>query len=110
MPAVNWKQVGTDVEAAVQNVLGGAWQDVSGAAGPQIQAMIAVAQTIEAKYASKQLSQDEYNSLRSMQKNALEGILSSYEAVGILVAEQAADAAWKVVSTALLRAAGIPFA
>jgi hypothetical protein len=110
MSKVNWQQVGTDVETAVKNVLGGAWQNVSGSAGPQIQALASVAQNIEKKYENNKLSEDEYKSLRAMQKNALEGILSSDRAIGIVVAEQAADAAWTVVSSALLKGAGIPFA
>jgi hypothetical protein len=36
-----------------------------------------------------------------MQVNALEGILSAYEAVAIVVAEQAPTAAWNVLANAL---------
>jgi hypothetical protein len=110
MPKVNWPKVQTDIEACLKGDLGSAWGNVSSAAVPQIQAMIAIARNIEAQYASGKLTEDEYKSLRSMQKNALEGILSAYQGIGIVAAEQAADAAWKMISSALLGAAGIPFA
>jgi hypothetical protein len=106
---INWQQVGADVKSAVIKVLGNSWQTVSGAAGPQVEAMVSVGANIEQSYNAHTLSETEYKSLRSMQKNALEGILSSYEAVGIVVAEQAADAAWSVISQALLKA-GLAFA
>jgi len=107
--AIDWTQVGKDIEAAVINVLKGSWSTVSTAAGPQIQAMISIGQSIEQSQNQGRLTPLEYNTLRSAQKNALEGILSSYAAVGIVVAEQAADAAWSVVSQALLKA-GVAFA
>jgi hypothetical protein len=110
MPKVNWPVVQSEVEASVKAVLGNAWDTAATAAGPQIEAMVAIGQNIETEYARGGLDEEGYNTLRSMQKNALEGILSGYKAIGILTAEQAADAAWNVVSGALLAAAGIPFA
>ena len=107
--AIDWTQVGEDVEAAVINVLKGSWNTVSTAASAQIQGMISIGQSIEQSHNQGRLTPLEYNTLRSAQKNALEGILSSYEAVGIVVAEQAATAAWNVVSQALLKA-GVAFA
>jgi len=109
MPNINWGQVGNDVKTAVSGVLGSSWNIVSSAAGPQIQAMINIAQMIEQSYSQGNLTKDEYDTLRSNQKNALEGVLSSYAAVGIVVAEQAADAAWAVVSRALQSGAGVAF-
>ncbi len=106
---VDWGQVGTDVESAVMKVLGSSWQTVATGARPQLQAMISIGQHIETSYAAHKLTEAEYKSLRAMQKRALEGILSTYEAIGIVVAEQAADAAWNVVSAALLKA-GVAFA
>lgn len=107
--AIDWRQVAAEVESAVAKVVGSSWKTVSSTAGPQLQAMVVIGQNIERSYSAQQLTAAEYKSLRSMEKNALEGILSSYEAVGIVVAEQAADAAWNVVAQALLKA-GIPFA
>jgi len=108
--AINWTQVGKDVEAAVINVLKGSWSIVSTAAGPQIQAMISIGQSIDQSNNQGHLTSLEYNTLKAMQKRALGGILSAYEAVGIVVAEQTADAAWDVISQALIKGAGIAFA
>jgi hypothetical protein len=108
--SIDWTQVSKNVEAAVINVLKGSWGTVSAAAGPQVQAMLSIGQTIEQSHNQGRLTPLEYNTLRSAQKNALEGILSGYEAIGIVVAEQAAEAAWNVISQALLKGAGIAFA
>jgi hypothetical protein len=108
--AIDWTQVGREAEAAVIDVLEGNWSTVSTAAGPQIQAMISIGQSIEQSYNQGRLTQLEYNTLRSAEKNAFEGILSGYEAIGIVVAEQAADAAWNVISQALIKGAGVAFA
>ena len=108
--AIDWAQVGKDVEAAVINVLKTNWNTVSTAAGPQLQAMISIGQSIETSHNQGRLTTLEYNTLRSAQKNALEGILSGYEAVGIVTAEEAAAAAWNVISQALIKGAGIAFA
>jgi hypothetical protein len=105
LSAINWGQVGNDVRTAVMNVLGGAWGTASRAAVPQIEAMITIGQDIARDAGSGALTQSEYDSLKSMEKNALEGILSAYEAVGIVAAEQAATAAWNVLANAL-RAGG----
>jgi hypothetical protein len=107
--AIDWQQVGSGVRSAVMEVLTSSWKTVSAAAGPQLEAMVSIGRSIEQSHTAGTLSQGEYESLRSMEKNALEGILSSYEAVGIVVAEQAADAAWNVISQALLKA-GVAFA
>jgi hypothetical protein len=106
---IDWQQVATGVKSAVIQVMGSSWQTVSSAAGPQLEAMVSIGEGIERSHDAHTLTETEYQSLRSMQKNALEGILSSYEAVGIVVAEQAAEAAWDVVSQALLKA-GVAFA
>jgi len=108
--AIDWTQIGKNVEAAVIDVLKGSWSTVSAAAGPQIQAMISIGQSIEQSHNQGHLTPLEYNILRSAQKNALEGILSSYEAISIVVAEQAADAAWNVISQALIKGAEVAFA
>lgn len=106
---IDWQQVGAGVKTAVLQVLGNSWQTVSGAAEAQLTAMVSIGQGIERDYLAGKLTPDEYQSLRSMEKNAFEGILSSYAAVSIVVAEQAADAAWDVISQALLKA-GLAFA
>jgi hypothetical protein len=108
--AIDWTEVAKNVEAAVVHVLKSSWSTVSTAAGPQIQAMISIGQSIEQSHNQGRLTPLEYNTLRSAQKNALEGILSGYEAIGIVVAEQAAEAAWNVISQVLIKGAGVAFA
>jgi hypothetical protein len=110
MPKVNWSQVQTGCEAAVKAAVGSAFGTVSSVVGPQIEAMVAIGQDIEIQHEQGKLTKREYESLRRMQKKALEGILSGYEGIGAALAAQAADAAWKVVAAALLKTAGIPFA
>jgi hypothetical protein len=107
--SINWQQVGSDVEKAVAHVLGASWQRIASTAGPQLEAMVKIGKRIEQDHEAKRITEREYKMLRSMQKNALEGILSAYEAIGIVAAEEAADAAWRVVASALLKA-GLAFA
>jgi hypothetical protein len=101
---INWGHVSADIETAVQNVLKGDWQTVAGCAQAQIQAMVQNGKNIEQAYQNDEMDDDEYQTLQSVQKNALEGILSGYSAIGIVAAEQAADAAWSVVESALTKA------
>jgi hypothetical protein len=108
--AIDWPQVRKDIETAVLEVLKGRWSTASTAAVAQIQAMISIGQSIEQSQNQGRLTRLEYNTLRSAEKNALEGILSGHEAIGIVVAEQAANAAWNVISQALIKGAGIAFA
>ena len=108
MPAINWTQVGDEAITAAKNVLSGSWNNVSKAALPQIEAMISIGRSIEQDKINGTLTQSEYELLEAMQKNAMKGILSSYEAVGIVVAEQAATAAWNVLASAL-KGAGVAF-
>ena len=105
----DWDTTLSDSLAAAEAVLSGAWGLVQTAATPQIGAMIQIAQQMETDYLATppRLTEDEYQQAKSLQKNALEGILSGYEAIGIVAAEQAADAAWAVIETALK--ASIPF-
>ena len=107
--AIDWTQVGKDVEVAAVDVLKDHWSSVSAAAGAQIQAMISIGQSIEQSQNQGRLTRLEYNTLRSAEKSALEVILSAYEAIGIVIAEQAAHAAWDVISQALIRGAGVAF-
>ena len=97
--AINWNTVSTDVGQAVGKVLGGAWGNVSPGASAQIAAIVAVGQSIENNRAT--MTQSDYNMLKLMQQRALEGVLQSYAAISLVVAEQAAAAAWSVVAAAL---------
>lgn len=105
--AVDWTGVGNDIASAVMNVLGGAWTTVKPAASAQIAALVLVGKQIEADRAS--MSKVEYDGLRLSQQRAFEGVLSAYSAISIVVAEQAAQAAWNVIAKALKSAYGLPF-
>ena len=97
--AVDWSSVGSSVEQAVAAVVGADWRIVAPAAKAQITALVETAQAIEAD--KDNMSTAEYNGLRLSQQRALEGVLAAYAAVSIVVAEQAAAAAWNVVAQAL---------
>lgn len=96
---IDWTSVGSSVEQAVASVLGADWRVVAPAAKAQITALMQTAQEIEAS--KDDLSPDEYDALRLTQQRALEGVLSAYAAISIVVAEQAAAAAWNAVAQAL---------
>ncbi len=108
--AIDWNQVGSDVQKAVVGVLGNDWKIVKTGASAQITALVSVAQSIEQASFAGTLTKLEYESLKASQQNALSGILHSYAAIGIVVAQQAAAAAWNVVASALTKGLGIPFA
>ncbi|GEM_PF-6600994 len=97
--AINWNTVSTNVGQAVGKVLGGAWGTVSQGASTQIAAVVAAGQSIENN--KDTMTQADYNMLKLMQQRAMEGVLQSYSAVSLVVAEQAAAAAWGVVAAAL---------
>jgi hypothetical protein len=97
--AIDWSSVGGSVEHAVASVIGADWGVTAPAAKAQITALIETAQAIEAD--KDNMSAAEYNGLRLSQQRALEGVLSAYAAISIVVAEQAAAAAWNVVAQAL---------
>ena len=80
---------------------------MSAAAGLQIQAIIGIGQSVEKSQNNGTLTKLEHDTLQSMEKSALEGILSAYEAIGIVVAEQA-TATCNILATAL-RAPGLAF-
>jgi len=107
--AIDWGQVEKDAEAAVAGVLANDWQTVKTAASAQLTALIQVAQSIEQQAQAKSITQAEYESLKLGQQRALSGILHSYAAIGIVIAEQAAAAAWDVVAQALRTAYKLPF-
>jgi hypothetical protein len=96
---IDWTNVGNSVEQAVAAVIGADWGVVAPAAKAQIAALVQTAQAIEAD--KDNMSAAEYNGLRLSQQRAVEGVLSAYAAISIVVAEQAAAAAWSIVAQAL---------
>ncbi|MEJ0020915.1 MAG: hypothetical protein WDN25_31080 [Acetobacteraceae bacterium] len=105
--AVDWTQVLAQAVQAAQGVLAGKWPVVRQAATAQITALIANAKAIED--AKDTMTEDEYELVKRIQKRALTGVLAGFEAIGIVAAEQAAEAAWDVVAGALRTATGLAF-
>jgi hypothetical protein len=103
----DWNQVANDAIAAATGVLDEDWPIVSAGATAQIKTLISVAADAEtsAEETPPGITPDEYASLKLSQQRALEGILTTYKAIGIVVAEQAAAAVWNVVETAFSAAA-----
>jgi len=97
--AINWSTVSADVSTAIGNVIGASWGSMSSGGSSQIAAIVAAGQSIENSRAT--MTQVDYDMLRLMQQRAMEGVLQSYAAISLVVAEQAAAAAWGVVSAAL---------
>jgi hypothetical protein len=105
--AVNWAEILTDAVKAAENVLAGKWPLVQQAARSQIASLIENGKSIEDNKDS--MTADEYELVKRIQTRALSGVLAGYEAIGIVAAEQAAEAAWNVVATALKTATGLAF-
>jgi len=97
--AIDWSNIGSSVEQAVAAVVGADWRIVAPAARAQLTALMETAQAIETD--RDQMSAAEYHGLRLSQQRAFEGVLAANAAISIVVAEQAAAAAWNVVAQAL---------
>ena len=97
--AINWDTVTTNMGKAVCGVVGEAWSSIPAGASTQLAAVIAVGQSIEQNKGA--LTQAEYDTLKNMQKNALQGVLQAYEGISLDIAQQAAAAAWSVIVGAL---------
>ena len=106
---IDWGQVGLATLVAAKNIVGANWAHVAIPAAEQIKALVAIGEHIEAEHAAGRMTQENYDMLRSMEKNAVEGVLSADKGIGIVIAEQAAAAAWDVVETALGTVAGFAF-
>jgi hypothetical protein len=100
-------QVLQEALKAAADVLGDKFGFVRTAATAQVTALVANAADIEANKAS--MTKAEYDMVRRIQTRALAGVLAGYEAIGIVAAEQAAEAAWAVVAAALKASTGLPF-
>jgi hypothetical protein len=97
--AINWTNVLNQVEQAVGGVIGAAWQNASAGASTQFAAIIAAGQKIEQN--KNAMQQAEHDSLKLMQQRALDGVLQTYVGISLDVAQQAAAAAWSVITQAL---------
>lgn len=96
-----------DALRAAADVLKGKFALVRFAATAQITALVENAKTIEDNKSS--MTADEYEMVKRIQTRALSGVLAGFEAIGIVAAEQAAEAAWNVVAAALKKTTGLPF-
>jgi|SRR5580693_4866933 hypothetical protein len=103
----DWSIVATNALKAAENVIGAAWPAVASSASAQVAALVATAKYIEDNEAV--MTQLEYETARLNQQRALEGVLSGYAAITIVMAQQAAEAAWNVVLAALKTATSLPF-
>ncbi len=100
--AVDWTQVETDVVAAIKNVVKQEWGVIAASATSQVQALITIGQEIEAGLtATPPITPADYAFLKLSAQRALEGVLQTYAAIGLVVAQQVADAAVNVVVDAL---------
>ena len=100
--AINWSTVLSQIGHTVAGIVGPAWRNASTGASTQFAALIAAGEQIELNKDSMQ--QVEYDSLKLMQKRALEGVLLTFEGISLDVAQQAAAAAWNILVTALTTA------
>ena len=97
--ATDWSAVLTDAINAAKAVLAGKWPLVQKLATTQVTALVENAKTIEDNKSS--MTADEYETTKRIQQNALAGVLTGVEAIGIVTAEQVADAVWNVIVSAL---------
>ena len=104
MPATDWTTVFQQATAAAATSLGASWNSVSQTAEHSVQMLVDTGAYIELNKPS--LSTDDCNLLVSNQALAMKNVLLGYEAIGIAAAEQAVDAAWGVVSSALQTSIG----
>lgn len=96
---IDWNKVLSDAIAAAEGVIGARWPSVAKSATAQIVALLENGKFIEDNKAT--MSDMEYRATKINQQRALEGILSGFAAISIVVAEQAAAAVWDVVEAAL---------
>lgn len=101
--AVDWTQVGDDVIAAIRKVVAQDWGVIAASATAQVTALVNVGKQIEAGLIAdpQTIQQSDYAFLKLSAQRAMEGVLQTYAAIGIVVAQQAADAAISVVVAAL---------
>jgi hypothetical protein len=104
--SVDWSATEQKAISAIKDVLSGAWGDVATGASAQVKALVSIGASVEAAIQSDppSITQSDYQALLLSAQRALDGVLQTYEAVGIVIAEQAAAAAVNVVVTALKQA------
>ncbi len=103
----DWSVVLNNAVDAARGVIGSKWPSVAQSATTQIAALVENAASIESN--RETMTRHQYETVMINQKRALSGVLSGFEAISIVIAEQAADAAWQVAAVALRGATGLVF-
>ncbi len=107
MTQVNWSAVLEQAVDAARAAIGEKWPLVARAATQQTSMLAANAAFIEENAAD--MTELEYKLVTKNQQRAFESVLSGFEAISIVVAEQAFEAAWGVILGALKSATRLPF-
>lgn len=107
MTQVNWNLVLGQAVDAAKGAIGEKWPLVSRSATQQVSLLIANASFIEEN--AGEMTELEYRVVTKNQQRAFESVLTGFEAISIVVAEQAFEAAWGVIAGALKTATGLPF-
>jgi hypothetical protein len=107
MSQVSWEAVLGEAVDAAKGAIGEKWPLISRAASQQISLLIANAKFIEQN--AGEMTELEYKLVTKNQQRAFESVLTGFEAISIVLAEQAFQAAWSVIAGALKTATGLPF-
>jgi len=105
--SLNAEQLGNDMLAAVKPVLLTHWGKAVPYATAEVQKLAICAVQIEAGYKSGELNAEEARILRDMQASASRAALTTIETIGLIAAQNAINAALKVLSAAVNKAVGI---
>ncbi len=101
-------QLATDIIAAMRAVLTAHWQKAAPYAEAEAKKLAICAAQIEAGYAAGTILQEEVVILRDMQASAARAALTSITTIGAIAAQDAINAALKVLSTAVNTAVKFP--
>ena len=105
--SLNAEQLSNDMLAAVKPVLQAHWDKAAPYATAEAQKLAICAVQIEAGYKSGELTAEEAGILRDMQASASRATLTTIETIGLIAAQDAINAALKVLSAAVNKAVGI---
>lgn len=105
--SLNAKQLSSDMLAAAKPVLQAHWGKAAPYATAEIQKLAICAAQIEAGYKSGEITAEEAGILRDMQASASRAALTTIETIGLIAAQDAINAALKVLTAAVNKAVGI---
>ena len=97
--ATDWSTLRSDAISAAQSVLGPAWAAASSGATGAITSLVHTAQYIDQNKASMTPAEAQF--LSNQQKQAMQNVLTGYEAIGIAAAQNAVAAVIQAVLTAI---------